>query len=134
MGGILEGNFGKLCNTITLLLLLATGVAAKGATNSWIKPIDGKWEGAQAWSLGIAPNSSQSVGIEAVPPRAVTIDAVTVANRPLTMAVNDLTISRTNSLRINDPGTDNPLQIAEFLRVGSGALIQNGGSVQARWI
>src|SRR5688572_30189445 len=55
-GGALSG-----CLFLTFLLSVFTVSGESGGTNSWIKPSSGNWDDPSAWSLGVLPNSSQSV-------------------------------------------------------------------------
>jgi uncharacterized repeat protein (TIGR03803 family) len=90
--------------------------------NFWIKASDGKWEEADAWSRGVRPNGTQSVGITNLGPTTISIDAETAARFPESLAAQDLLITGTNTLLLDHVGTNAPLRLLKNSRVGSPEL------------
>ena len=105
------------------------------ATNGWISPISGKWEIATNWSAG-TPNIVQpALYITNAATKIVTIDATTT-NTPSAMIISNLyiagTANSTNTLFLNNAGTNTPLQVLSTLIVkATAALVVNNSSVQA---
>jgi hypothetical protein len=103
-----------------------------GPVNSWITPGSGNWDQATNWSLGVLPNSSQSVMITNPVWKAVAINASTPTNFPGAMTVSNLVISGTinteNTLLLNFVGTATPLTVLNGLALQDGAHILNFNS------
>ncbi len=98
------------------ILAAATACFTAGAQiNSWIKPSSGSWDDASSWSLGVLPDSSQSVMITNSVWKAVAINPSTPINFPGSMTVSNLTIlgatNAFNTLLLNSVGTGSPLVI-----------------------
>src|SRR5438105_5375235 len=74
---------------LTFLLSLVTVSGQSGAINSWTKPSSGFWE-EPYWSLGVLPNSSQSVLITNQNWKAVAITPSTASNFPDSVTVGSL--------------------------------------------
>ena len=89
--------------------------AAAGLVNSWIKAGSGNWDDASSWSLGVLPDSSQSVMITNSGFKAVAINPSTPINFPGSMTVSNLTIrgatNAFNTLLMNFVGAGHPLVV-----------------------
>jgi hypothetical protein len=111
-------------------ILVVTSMSLRAETNSWIKATSGAWEETNSWSLGILPDSSQSVVIPYPPGgRTVTISAVTTQNYSNSLTVNDLTLDDT-VLVLNDSGAV-PLRVLKsfwLLNYGEGLFAQTNGN------
>ena len=71
-----------------LFVLFCTQSALFADVNTWVKPTSGYWEESTAnWSLGILPNSSQSIYITNAGFKAVAIGANTSQNFPQSMQI-----------------------------------------------
>ncbi|HEX5219705.1 MAG TPA: hypothetical protein VFZ59_09070 [Verrucomicrobiae bacterium] len=103
-----------------------------GFVNSWINPGNGNWDQPSNWSLGVRPNSSQSVFITNSNWKAVAINPSTPVDFPDAMTVNDLTIrgafDTRNTLLLNFFGTTVPLTVSNGLTVADNAQILNFNS------
>lgn len=108
------------------------GSSGGGLVNSWTNPASGNWDQATNWSLGILPDSSQSIMITNSGFKAVAIQPSTPINFPGSMTVSNLTISAPsnsfNELLMNFVEAGNPLIIGSTntpgsLVVGSNASI-----------
>ena len=96
-----------------------SGPPDSGLVNSWINQNGGNWDDASSWSLGIAPNSAQSVVFTNYFWKAVTIDSSTLANAPSSLTVSNLTTggapigaeTTKNTLLLNYVGAGNPLTV-----------------------
>jgi len=123
---------------ISAFVLSATPSLAE--TNSWINPTSGDWQDATSWSLGILPDSSQSVAITNSGEKTVTINTATVENFTQSLTVNSLLIGATNILVLDNSGTNIPLVLTNGLRIAgasptnlaavinlnSGLVVENG--------
>ena len=67
---------------LCLFLVIGVGEAAFGVVNTWTNPASAHWEEA-FWSIGVLPNSNQSVAITNNGYKAVGIFPSTAANFPL---------------------------------------------------
>src|ERR1700679_2695558 len=93
-------------------LIAATTPAA--TTNSWKTTVSGKWETSGNWSVH-APSSSDGIEfITNAATKTITIDATT-AGSTNTLSISNLyiagTSTSTNTLFLNNAGTNTPLQI-----------------------
>lgn len=126
-----------VCFVASVLAFTSTSVFAQ--PNSWINPASGNWDQATNWSLGILPDSSQSITITNSGFKAVEINPSTPINFPGSMTVSSLTIqAATNSdnlLLLNFFGTNVPLTVlnglrlqdnAQILNLNSGLVVQGG--------
>lgn len=115
------------------------GSPTPGVVNSWINPASGNWDQAANWSLGVLPNSSQTVFITNSGWKAVAINSSTAANFPDSMTVTNLTIrgawDTENVLLLNYVGTDVPLTVlngltlqdmAQIVNFNSGLVVEGG--------
>ena len=113
--------------------------STSGPVNSWINPGSGNWDDASSWSLGVLPNSSQSILIVNTNWKAVAINPSTPINFPGSMTVTNLTIlgatNTQNTLLLNYFGTAVPLTIldgltlqdqAQILDFNSGLVVEGG--------
>src|ERR1043166_1974633 len=100
--------------------------------NNWIKPGSGDWQDQTAWSLGVLPNSSQSVMITNSGWKAVAINPSTPVNFPGSMTVSNLTIrgatNTENVLLLNYFGTAVPLTVLNGLTLQDDGRIVNFNS------
>src|SRR5688572_8818933 len=103
------------CLLLTFLLSLVPVSGQSGGANTWTKPTSGNWEDPSAWSLGVLPNSSQSVLITNSGWKAVAVNSSTPINFPNAMTVDSLTIRGAwdtfNTLLLNYAGTAVPLRV-----------------------
>ncbi len=103
--------------------------SSAGPVNSWINPVSGNWDEASSWSLGMLPNSSQSVVIANTNWKAVAINPSTPVNFPASMTISNLFIdgatNTENTLLLNNFGTAVPLTILNALSLRDGAQILN---------
>ena len=99
------------CFVASVVALASASVSAQ-VVNSWISPESGNWDGPGNWSLGVRPNSSQSVQITNSNWKAVAINPSTPVNFPDSMTVGSLKIrgaaDTENVLLLNYFGTDVP--------------------------
>jgi len=121
---------GTQCAICVLALMTAASTSAQ--VNSWINPGSGEWDQPSNWSLGVRPDSSQSVFITNSVWKAVAINASTPVNFPGTMTVDNLTIrgasNTLNTLLLNFFGTAVPLRVVHELTVADHAQILNFNS------
>ena len=105
------------------------GTSLAGPVNSWINPASGNWDVATNWSLGVLPDSSQSVMITNSGSKAVAINPTTPTTFPASMNIHDLTIrgasDTLNTLLLNFAGTDVPLTVSTGLTVADNAQLVN---------
>jgi hypothetical protein len=110
-----------VCIVASVLAFTSTSVWAQ--INSWINPASGNWQDATSWSLGVLPNSSQSVMITNSGFKAVAIQSSTPVDFPGSMSVSNLTIASptnsANTLLLNFVGAGNPLVIGNTNNPGS---------------
>src|SRR5689334_23687651 len=89
-----SGVFMNTSRGFILFIFLCTQSAFCADINAWIKPSSGAWEESTGnWSLGVLPNSSQSVNITNAGWKAVAIGANTAQNFPGSMQIQDLHIA-----------------------------------------
>ena len=104
------------------------GVALWRMVNSWTNPASAPWE-ATYWSLGVLPDSAQSIMITNAGYKAVGISPSTRANYPNSMTVSNLTVSAPtnafNTLLLNYFGTGTPLEVLNNCTIGTNGLIEN---------
>jgi hypothetical protein len=107
---------------------LDTTTVLPGQTNVWTRAVDGKWENAIDWSLGIAPGAGQTCFITNNNPNTVTIDVLTSGSFPGTLTLSNLTIGQNNTLALINAGTNSPLDIlGDFSLLGGQLSISNSG-------
>ena len=102
-----------------------SGPASGDFTNDWTGA-DGNWHDL-TWSLGVRPDSSQTVRIIGGD-RTVTVNATTTASYPESLTVHDLVVrglSGTPSLLLSNAGTATPLRAINGLFVADGAKLVN---------
>src|SRR5581483_4539282 len=96
-------------------VMTLTALTASAQVNSWINPASGSWDDSSSWSLGVLPDSSQSVMITNAGWKAVSIQPSAASDFPQTLAVNSVTIASptnsANTLLLNFIGAGNPLVI-----------------------
>jgi uncharacterized repeat protein (TIGR03803 family)/T5SS/PEP-CTERM-associated repeat protein len=103
-------------------------------TNSWTDG-SGKWETATNWSHATAPSSTDAADlITNAGNNTVTIDATTAGSFPGTMTIRNLTVSApgvaTNTLFLNNVGTNTPLRVLGVLTLGTNAaMVVNNSAV-----
>jgi hypothetical protein len=93
------------------------------------------WENAANWSLG-TPSTVQAGSLIAnSPSKTVTIDSFTATYYPGSLLISNLTLTATNSsttntLLLNNTGTNHPLLVSNILTLGSaGALILSNSAL-----
>lgn len=110
-------------------VLAFTSTITQAEVNSWTNSSSGNWDDASAWSLGVLPESSQSVMITNSGWKAVSINPSTPADFPESMTISDLTIrgawDTENTLLLNSFGTAVPLTVSNRLTLQDGARIVN---------
>jgi len=106
--------------------------SSSGPVNSWINPGSGNWDQSANWSLGVLPNSSQTVLIANTNWKAVAINPSTPVNFPGSMTVSNLFIqgatNTENTLLLNSFGTAVPLTVLNGVTLQDGAQILNFNS------
>jgi hypothetical protein len=124
---VVKGHVGRMLWAIVLAHLL-TGLAAFAQVNSWTKPTSGAWE-EPVWSLGILPNSSQTIEITNAGFKAVAINPATATGFPGSLTINHLDIfapaNSSNTLLMNFFGTNPPLRVINGINVGTNGRILN---------
>lgn len=126
-----------MCIVASVTVFTSTSVLAQ--VNSWINPASGNWDDTSSWSLGVLPNSSQSILITNSDWKAVAVNPSTPVNAPGSMTVDSLTIigatNTENTLLLNYFGTAVPLTVlngltlqdyAQILNFNSGLVVQGG--------
>src|SRR6266498_1432807 len=97
-------------NTAALAIAgILASTSSQAQVNSWTTPGSGNWDQSTSWSLGVRPDSSQSVFITNSVWKAVSINPSTPVDFPDSMTVSDLTIrgatNTENTLLLNYFGT-----------------------------
>jgi hypothetical protein len=109
--------------TIFILLVAGWVSMAPAQVNSWTKPTSGSWEEQAYWSLGVLPDSTQSVMFTNSGWKAVAIGPNTAQNFPASMQIQDLRIESPqdsfNELLMNFSGFAVPLQMTSLSVVGT---------------
>jgi hypothetical protein len=109
--------------------LLATAGPLVAETNQWMKSASGKWEESE-WSLGILPESSQSIEIANAAEMTIEIDLATVQAAPTSMMIQHLLVSGRNTLLLNDAGTSTPFRVLSDINVPrNGVVLSNRGTL-----
>src|SRR2546423_1464222 len=110
-----NGALGLVASVVVLI-----SASAMAQVNSWVSG-SSNWDQPANWSLGILPNSSQSVMITNSGSKAVAINPSTPVNFPNSMTVGGLTVSGTsgaeNTLLLNFFGTTTPLHVLNDLNL-----------------
>jgi len=121
---------------LTVLPLLLMIPAARTEVNSWTKTNSGNWD-EPAWSLGVLPNSTQSVEITTPGWKAVAINPTTAQQFPASLTVSNLTIRNwfngETTLLLNYFNDEVPLHVLDNLTVDSGGRIVNFHSGMIVW-
>jgi hypothetical protein len=111
-----------------MLLVLSVCGSALAQINSWTNPASAPWESTN-WSLGVLPNSTQSVMITNAGYKAVGISPVTRATFSNSMTVSKLTVSAPtnafNTLLLNFFGTGTPLEVSNDCTIGTNGVVEN---------
>lgn len=111
-----------------MLVVLSFRDSAWAQVNSWTGPVSAPWE-SMNWSLGVLPDSMQSIMITNAGYKAVGISPSTVANYPSSMTVSNLTVSAPtngyNTLLLNYSGTATPLDVLDGCTIGTNGAIVN---------
>ena len=82
----------KLMRFSLALVMGFASASTLAQVNSWTGSTSGDWDQPSSWSLGVLPNSSQSVQITNSGFKAVAINPSTPVNFPASMTVASLTI------------------------------------------
>jgi hypothetical protein len=121
--------------TALLLVGLPLGLVALGftipnanaQTNSWINSSDGFWQDPTSWSLGLPPDSTQSMLITNAGNKTVFVDSSTASGYSNTMTVSDLILAgqagSQNLLLVDNIGSNPPLHILNSLIVNPGGAL-----------
>lgn len=116
----------QACRRVFISLVLLFSFPALGDTNSWTKPTSGYWEEQAYWSLGVLPDSSQSVLFSNPGWKALAIGPNTARNFPDSMRIQVLHIESPadsyNTLLMNFSGLEQPLQATSVI-VGSNSAV-----------
>ncbi|EEF59592.1 hypothetical protein Cflav_PD2499 [Pedosphaera parvula Ellin514] len=119
-----------LCFVGLVMAFICASTSAQ--VNSWTSGTSGNWDQPSSWSLGVLPNSSQSIMITNSGWKAVAINPSTPANFPDSMTIDSLAIvgawDTENTLLLNYFGTDVPLTVLNGLTLQDGAQILNFNS------
>ena len=121
------------------LVMAFTSISVSAQVNSWTSATSGNWDEPSSWSLGVLPNSSQSIMITNSGWKAVAINPATPINFPDSMTVGSLTIrgawDTMNTLLLNYADTALPLTVlngltlqdmARIVNFNSGLVVQGG--------
>src|SRR4051812_26222312 len=137
---IITMNPAKVCETfpgclfLTFFLSLLPGSGQTAQTNSWIKPSSGNWEDSSAWSLGILPNSAQSVMFTNAGWKAVQLTHDTAVNFPGSMTVGSITVSSPpdtlNTLIMSYVGVLSPLSVDRFTLNSNSTMLMLSSALQ----
>jgi hypothetical protein len=104
------------------------GASLLGQINSWTNPASAKWEESY-WSLGMLPNSNQSVVITNAGFKAVAVWPSTVADFPASQTVSNLTVNAPggsfNRLLLNFSNSDVPLHVRNAFTIGTNGSLMN---------
>jgi hypothetical protein len=113
--------------------------ASHAQTNSWTNSASGYWQDATKWSLGLPPDSTQSMLITNAGGKTVLIDSSTSSGYSNTLTVSDVILAgqtgSTNTLFINNIASNPPLHIlnslivdpdSSLLMTNSALLVDNG--------
>ena len=110
-----------------LVALGFTIPAANAQTNSWTSSSIGFWQDAASWSLGLPPDSTQSMLITNAGNNTVLIDSSTASGYSNTMTVSDLILAgqagSENMLLVDNIGSNPPLHILNSLIVNAGGTL-----------
>lgn len=104
--------------------------AQAGSTNSWRGAGSGFWDNAgAAWSLGAPPAITDTAEfITNAANKIITIDSVVVSDSSDTLTISNLTIggtvNATNTLLMNEGGTNVPLEVLNSMTVSNAGLLQ----------
>jgi hypothetical protein len=100
---------------------------ASAQTNSWTNSASGYWQDATKWSLGVSPDSTQSLLITNASGKTVLIDSSTSSGYSNTMSVSDVILAgqtgATNTLLISNIGSNPPVHILNSLIVNPGGAL-----------
>ena len=91
--------------------IVAATVCVGGETNYWVGAASGNWEDTNAWSLGILPDSSQSVWITNAGENTVSITSETSRSSPEALNLHDLMVTGSNTLFLDHLGTNLPVRV-----------------------
>ena len=104
---------------VSMVLLFSFTASAQ---KTWVSPTSGNWADTNNWSGHIAPSSSSTVYITNANTKTITIDAATPSAN---LTVNTLKLwapaGSTNTLFLNNAGTNNPLVCQVALALSNGA-------------
>ncbi len=115
--------------------LLSVSARAALTTNSWASPASGKWEAGTNWSLALPPSTNGQSVLSITNPvsKTVTIDFATTTNNPAALTISNLLVSApagsTNTLLLNNAGTNQPFRVLNSATVGANGLIVVTNSV-----
>jgi hypothetical protein len=118
--------------TLPLFFLVQPAYAQ---TNNWTNSVSGKWEDGALWSLGIPPGNGQSIRINDLTNKTVTVDGTTAASFPETMTIHNLTVSGQATfpsaylLSLVNAGSLTPLSCDQAAVIGSGGAISVMNSI-----
>src|SRR6266404_2151268 len=119
--------------SVAVLAVFPLSSSVTAQTNSWTAASDGSWQDGVKWSLGVAPDTAQSVLITNEGGQMVVIDSTTSGTFSNTMTVSNLTVSgtgtATNTLFLSNSGTNIPLRIHDSLTVASGGNVSMTNAV-----
>lgn len=116
----------RTCVILALVpVLLVCFTPARAATDRWISSASGLWQTAGNWSSNTPPDPSFSlVLITNAGTKTVTINSTTPAAN---LSIQKLTVSApsgsTNTLKLLDTGTSNPLQLVGTLALQGGGVL-----------
>jgi len=127
-----NGNFRFTLIIAAICVVISS--AAHAQTNSWINSASGFWQDANSWSLGMPPNTTQSLLVTNAGNRTVFIDSSTSSGYSNTLTVSDVILagqsSAINTLLINNIGVNPPLHVLNSLIVDpGGALLETNSAL-----
>lgn len=94
------------------------------AEKAWVSPVSGFWSDGTNWSGGTPPDDTAFIQITNAGTKTITIDAATpTTNLTVQMLTINALPGATNTLLLNNAGTNNPLIIQTGLMMKDGAAL-----------
>ena len=115
---------------VVIVFCLAVASAQAANTNSWKSGTGTFWDTGGGWSLNVPPSITDAADfITNASSKTVTIDDGVVSDSPDTLTISNLTVSgfvgvSTNTLSLNNAGTNVPLHILNAMTVTNAGVLQ----------
>lgn len=108
----------------SLLVVISCLLAPAHAEKIWVSPASGFWSDGANWSGGMPPGITSFISITNANTKTVTIDALAPAtNLTVQMLTLNAPAGATNTLLLNNAGTNNPFILQFGLTMQSGAAL-----------